>query len=75
MTYTETDLQAVQDAITKLQNGERVVQVAHDGHVVKYAGVELDELLALRNQIKTVVKIAGQKHKRRIQIISNKGVL
>ena len=75
MTYTEADLQAVQDAINKLQSGERVVQVAHDGHVVKYAEVELDELLKLRNQIKSVVKAAGQKNKRRIQIISNKGVL
>tara|TARA_B100001564_G_C20190066_1_gene467995 strand:+ start:68 stop:295 length:228 start_codon:yes stop_codon:yes gene_type:complete len=75
MTYTKADLQAVQDAINKLQSGERVVQVAHDGHVVKYAEVELDELLKLRNQIKSVVKAAGQKHKRRIQIISNKGVL
>jgi len=75
MAYTEADLQAVQDAINKLQSGERVVQVAHDGHVVKYAEVELDELIALRTQIKAVVKIAGQSHKRRIQIISKKGVL
>jgi len=75
MAYTEADLQAVQDAINKLQSGERVVQVAHDGHVVKYAEVELDELVALRNQIKAVVKVAGQKHKRRIQIISKKGVI
>ena len=75
MAYTEADLQAVQDAINKLQSGERVVQVAHDGHVVKYAEVELDELVALRNQIKAVVKVSGQKHKRRIQIVSKKGVL
>lgn len=75
MAYTEADLQAVQDAITKLQSGERVVQVAHDGHVVKYAEVELDELMRLRNQIKAVVKVAGQNYKRRIQIVSKKGVL
>ena len=75
MAYTTADLQAVQDAITKLQNGERVVQVAHDGHVVKYAEVELDELIRLRNQIQAAVKIAGQGHKRRIQILSSKGVL
>ena len=75
MAYTEADLQSVQDAITKLQNGERVVQVSHDSHTVKYADVDMDELLRLRNQIKSAVKVAGQNHKRRIQIISNKGVL
>jgi hypothetical protein len=74
MAYTETDLQAVDDAITKLQNGERVVQVAHDGHVVRYAEVQLNDLITLRNQIKAGIKLPGQRHKGRIQIISSKGV-
>lgn len=74
MAYTETDLQAVEDAIAKLQNGERVVQVAHDGHMVRYAEVQLNDLIALRNQIKAGVNIPGQSRKSRIQIISNKGV-
>ena len=74
MAYTDTDLQAVESAIAKLQNGERVVQVAHDGHMVKYAEVQLNDLIALRNQIKAGVSIPGQRHKSRIQIISNKGV-
>jgi hypothetical protein len=74
MAYTETDLQAVDDAITKLQSGERVVQVAHDGHVVRYAEVQLKDLITLRNQIKSGIKIPGQRQKGRIQIISSKGV-
>lgn len=75
MAYTEADLVAVQEAINKLQSGERVVQVQHDSHLVKYAEVDLDDLVRLRNQIKAVVKVAGQSHKRRIQILSSKGVL
>jgi hypothetical protein len=74
MAYTETDLQAVDDAIAKLQSGERVVQVAHDGHVVRYAEVQLKDLITLRNQIKAGIKIPGQRQKGRIQIISSKGV-
>ena len=74
MAYTEADLQQIDAAILKLQNGERVVQVAHDGHVVRYAEVQLNDLIALRNQIKAGVAIPGQRHKARIQIISNKGV-
>lgn len=74
MAYTIEDLERVEEAITKLQSGERVVQVAHDGHVVKYAEVELTELLTLRNRIKAQVKVAGSKSKRRVQIITSKGV-
>ncbi len=74
MAYTDTDLQAVTDAITKLQSGERVVQVAHDGHMVRYAEVQLNDLIALRNQIRAGLQIPGQRSKLRIQIISNKGI-
>jgi hypothetical protein len=59
MAYTETDLKAVKSAIAKLQSGERVVQVAHDGHVVRYAEVQLNDLITLRNQIKSGIKIPG----------------
>lgn len=72
MAYTQEDLQSVEDAIAKLQNGERVVQVAHDSHMVKYAEVDLAELIRLRNQIKSIIKVGN--HKRKIQILSNKGV-
>ena len=74
MTYSNDDLQQVNEAIAKLQGGERVVQVAHDGHVVKYAEVELNELVNLRNRIKLEIKSSNRRYKRRIQIISNKGV-
>jgi len=72
MPYTEDDLQQINDAIAKLIAGERVVQVAHDGHVVKYEEIDLKDLIALRDRINGEVK--GKSRKRRIQIISNKGV-
>lgn len=73
MAYSIEDLQRIEEAIIKLQTGERVVQVAHDGHVVKYAEVELAELLALRDRMNSQALSAGTSYKRRIQIISCKG--
>lgn len=74
MSYTLDDLQQVNDAIAKLVAGERVVQVAHDGHVVKYEEIDLNDLLSLRDRINAEVNAKGRSKKRRIQIISNKGV-
>ena len=73
MAYTEDDLQQVNDALAKLVAGERVVQVAHDGHVVRYKDIELSDLVALRDRINAQVKGRKAGKKRRIQIISNKG--
>jgi len=39
--YTEDDLVKIEQAITKLQMGERVVSVAYGDHIVKYAEVDL----------------------------------
>ena len=44
MAYTEDDLEQVNEALAKLVAGERVVQVAHDGHVVKYKDIDGSEL-------------------------------
>tara|TARA_B100001564_G_C20660853_1_gene681463 strand:+ start:2322 stop:2546 length:225 start_codon:yes stop_codon:yes gene_type:complete len=74
MTYTLEDLERIEEAIAKLQTGERVVQVAHDGHVVKYAEVELSELITLRDRINLQVQSTVKRSKRRIQIISSKGI-
>ena len=43
--YTEDDLAQIELAITKLQKGERVVSVAYGDHIVKYAEVDLSDLL------------------------------
>ena len=67
MAYTEDDLQQVNEALAKLVAGERVVQVAHDGHVVKYKDIELSDLVVLRDRINAQVQGRKAGKKRRIQ--------
>ncbi len=54
--YTEDDLVKIEGAITKLQMGERVVSVSYCDHIVKYAEVDLKDLLNLRSRIKSDLK-------------------
>ncbi|MBD0392095.1 hypothetical protein IC220_06680 [Wolbachia endosymbiont of Pentalonia nigronervosa] len=73
--YTEEYLAQVEQAIQKLQNGRRVVSIAYGDHVVRYAEVQINDLLNLRQRIKAELKIAGVKPKRRIVIATNKGIV
>ncbi|MBD0392078.1 hypothetical protein IC220_06590, partial [Wolbachia endosymbiont of Pentalonia nigronervosa] len=72
---TEEYLAQVEQAIQKLQNGRRVVSIAYGDHVVRYAEVQINDLLSLRQRIKSELKIAGQKPKRRIVIATDKGIV
>ncbi len=69
--YTVDNLNKIEEAILKLQSGERVVQVAHEGYSVKYAEVDLSDLIKLRDKIKS--ETLPRKSKL-IQIISHKGI-
>ncbi|WP_425384668.1 hypothetical protein [Wolbachia endosymbiont (group A) of Sturmia bella] len=60
--------------LKKLQSGERVVSIAYGDHVVRYAEVDINDLLSLRQRIKAELKIAGMKPKRKIVFSTNKGV-
>jgi len=73
--YTEEYLTQVEKAIKKLQSGERVVSIGYGDHVVRYAEVQINDLLNLRQRIKAELKIAGQKPKRKIVFSTNKGII
>ncbi|WP_349967022.1 gpW family head-tail joining protein [Wolbachia endosymbiont of Armadillidium arcangelii] len=73
--YSEEYLTQVEKAIQKLQSGERVVSIAYGDHVVRYAEVQINDLLSLRQRIKGELKIAGMKPKRKIIFATNKGVI
>ncbi|WP_264686493.1 gpW family protein [Wolbachia endosymbiont (group B) of Rhopobota naevana] len=73
--YSEGYLTQVEKAIQKLQSGERVVSIAYGDHVVRYAEVQINDLLSLRQRIKGELKITGMKPKRKIIFATNKGVI
>ncbi|WP_395461587.1 hypothetical protein [Wolbachia endosymbiont (group A) of Therophilus tumidulus] len=73
--YNEEYLVQVEEAIKKLQNGERVVSIAYGDHVVRYAEVQIKDLLSLRQRIKAELKVAGVKPKRKIVFSTSKGVI
>lgn len=73
MTYTDKDLKAIIDAITKLQNGERIASVAYDTYTVHYAPVQLKELMSLRDKIVAELKAARGLKVRQILINTTKG--
>jgi hypothetical protein len=50
--YTPQDLQNIDEAIEKLQLGKRVVSVSYGQHTVRYADINLADLLNLRQRIK-----------------------
>ncbi len=73
--YNEEYLVQIEEAIKKLQNGERVVSIAYGDHVVRYAEVQINDLLSLRQRIKAELKVAGVKPKRKIVFSTSKGII
>ncbi|WP_353288706.1 gpW family head-tail joining protein [Wolbachia endosymbiont (group A) of Pogonocherus hispidulus] len=72
--YNQEYLTQVEEAIKKLQSGERVVSIAYGDHVVRYGEVQIKDLLDLRQRIKSELKVAGVKPKRKIVISTSKGI-
>ncbi|WP_265027784.1 MULTISPECIES: gpW family protein [unclassified Wolbachia] len=73
--YNEEYLVQIEEAIKKLQSGERVVSIAYGDHMVRYAEVQINDLLNLRQRIKAELKIVGMKPKRKIVFSTSKGIL
>ena len=74
--YTAQDLKNIEEAIEKLQLGKRVVSVSYGNHIVKYADINLSDLLKLRRQIKDELKLTDRDNpkKRRMHFSTHKGI-
>ncbi|WP_341816898.1 gpW family head-tail joining protein [Wolbachia endosymbiont (group A) of Agelastica alni] len=72
--YNQEYLTQVEEAIKKLQSGKRVVSIAYGDHVVRYGEVQINDLLSLRQRIKSELKVAGVKPKRKIVFSTSKGI-
>ena len=62
--YNTDVLAQIESAILKLQSGERVVSVAYGDNTVKYAEVDLQELISMRNKIRAEIKISSNSSNR-----------
>lgn len=70
--YTQKDLDAIEKAILDLQSGKRVTSVSYGDTQVRYAEMNSDELLKLRNQIKSNLENFG---KRQVIFSTSKGLV
>jgi cytochrome c551/c552 len=72
--YTKQNLEAIEKAIADLQIGRRIVGVSYGDTRVQYAGITLDELLKLRNRIKSGIEDSEKFSKRQIIFMTSKGL-
>jgi hypothetical protein len=75
--YTAQDLQNIDEAIEKLQLGKRVVSVSYGQHTVRYADINLSELLTLRQRIKAELgstEDCDSPKRRRMHFATHKGI-
>ncbi|MDR0580716.1 MAG: gpW family protein [Holosporaceae bacterium] len=72
--YTKQNLEAIEKTISDMQSGRRVVGVSYGDTRVQYANITLDELLKLRNRIKSGIDDTEKFNKRRIVFATSKGL-
>jgi hypothetical protein len=72
--YSKENLEAIEKAISDMQSGRRIVGVSYGDTRVQYATITLDELLKLRNRIKSGMEDTERLNKRRIVFMTSKGI-
>lgn len=73
ITKRQRELEKVEEAITKLQAGERVSSVSFDGHSVSYASITLEELLQQRQRLLSQLASEQKTSKRQVLFSTHKG--
>lgn len=63
MSYTETDLENVKNAILELATGKRVVEVSIGGNSTRYANTDIDALKSLLSEIRAELQSASGRHR------------
>jgi hypothetical protein len=67
------NLEAIEKAISDLQSGRRVSSVSYGDTKLQYANITLDELIKLRNRIKSGIADDEKINKRRVIFSTSKG--
>jgi 3-hydroxy-3-methylglutaryl CoA synthase len=70
----QEQLQKIEEAITKLQAGERIASVSYNGHSVSYFGITLDELLKQKQRLQEKIAESSHSAKRQVIFSTHKGV-
>lgn len=65
MAFTATDLTNIETAIVKLASGTLVVECEIDGDLVRYNRADLQQILALRDQIRAEIAAAASTYSSR----------
>lgn len=71
--YKNSDLEKIEKAISDLQSGKRVASVQYGDTRVQYAAVDLQDLLNLRQRIKSGLK-SDVSQKRQVIFTTSKGL-
>jgi hypothetical protein len=72
--YDKQNLESIEKAIADMQAGRRVVGVSYGDTRVQYANITLDELIQLRNRIKSGVVDMEKFNKRQVIFSTSKGL-
>jgi hypothetical protein len=72
--YDKKNLEAIEKAISDLQSGRRVTSVWYGDTRLQYAEVDLQDLLNLRNRIKSGIEDLEKLNKRRVIFTTSKGL-